>query len=95
MVDRQPPKRAEDEQVVLPVLGADEPAIDWRSRVSTVGLVVGSAMVGLERVLFPEKRKADTEQVTNEPLDRWPNLDFGNAKLDPLGPDEDGYWPTY
>ena len=71
-----------------------ESKVDWRSRVSTVGLVVGSAMVGLEKVLFPEKRKADTEQVTNEPLDRWPRLDFGNANLDQLGPDEDGYWPA-
>ena len=94
MADQQPADSHGGDYEPLPVRGADEPVVDWRSRVSTVGLVVGSAMVGLERVLFPEKRKADTEQVTNEPLDRWPKLDFSNANLDPLGPDEDGYWPS-
>ncbi len=71
-----------------------EPVIDWRSRVSTLGLIIGSAMIGLDRVLFPEKRKADSEQVTNEPLDRRPRLDFRGNGLDPLGPDDDGYWPA-
>ena len=69
-----------------------EPTVDWRSRVGTAGLIIGSAMVGLDKVLFPEKRKADTEQVTSEPLDKWPRLDFGDAGLDQLGPDENGYW---
>jgi len=76
------------------VMGGDEPIVDWRSRVSTAGLIVGSAMIGLERVLFPEKRKDETEQVTNEPLDKWPKLRFNNAELDQLGPDDDGYWPS-
>jgi hypothetical protein len=71
-----------------------EPVVDWRSRVSTVGLIIGSAMIGLDRVLFPEKRKADSEQVTDEPLDRWPRLDFRGEGLHPLGPDDDGYWPA-
>ncbi len=78
----------------IEVAGSDEPTVDWRSRVGTVGLIVGSAMVGLERIFLPEKRKDDTEQVTNEPLDRWPRLRFGNDDLDQLGPDEDGYWPN-
>lgn len=70
-----------------------EPVVDWRSRVGTAGLLIGSAMIGLDKVLFPEKRKADTEQVTGEPLGSWPRLDFGDPELDQLGPDEDGYWP--
>lgn len=77
----------------LPVKGGDEPVVDWRSRVGTAGLLIGSAMVGLDKVLFPEKRKADTEQVTSEPLGSWPHLDFGDAELDQLGPDDKGYWP--
>ena len=81
-----------DEQPIE-VIGGDEPPVDWRSRVGTAGLIIGSAMVGLEKVLFPDKRKADTEQVTSEPLDRWPRLRFGDAQLDQLGPDDDGYWP--
>ncbi len=72
----------------------EEPTVDWRSRVSTVGLVVGSAMIGLERVLFPRRHREATEQVTSEPLDRWPRLKFDGADLDQLGPDEDGYWPA-
>lgn len=72
----------------------DEPVVDWRSRVGTVGLLIGSAMVGLDKVLFPERRKADTEQVTAEPVGNWPRLDFGTADLDQLGPDDDGYWPA-
>jgi len=71
----------------------DEPVVDWRSRVGTAGLLIGSAMIGLDKVLFPEKRKADTEQVTSEPLGSWPRLGFGDAELDQLGPDDEGYWP--
>jgi predicted GNAT superfamily acetyltransferase len=74
--------------------GPAKPLVDWRSRVSTAGLIVGSAMIGLERVLFPEKEKDRTEQVDDQPLDDWPRLDFSNPDLDQLGPDEDGYWPT-
>ncbi len=72
----------------------DRPA-DWRTRAGTAGLVVGNALMGLEKALFPEKRKADTEQVSDMPLDNnAPKLDYGDSGLDPLGPDDEGYWPV-
>lgn len=71
------------------------PSRDWRSTVGALGLVTGNVMIGLEKVLFPEKRKADTEQVTDVPVDKdAPRLDYGDSGLDPLGPDDEGYWPT-
>lgn len=70
----------------------DGPIVDWRTGASTAALVVGSAMIGLERVFFPEKQKDETEQVDDQPLDDWPRLSFGASGLDPLGPDEEGYW---
>lgn len=73
----------------------DQPVRDWRNGVGTVGLVVGNVMIGLEKVIFPEKRKADTEQVSDVPIDpNAPRLDYGDSGLEPLGPDDDGYWPT-
>ncbi len=73
----------------------DDPKVDWRKSAGTVGLLVGNAMMGLEKVLFPEKRKVDTEQVTDMPLDKdSPKLDYGDSGLDPLGPDDEGYWPV-
>ncbi|MDH3294967.1 MAG: hypothetical protein OER95_11680 [Acidimicrobiia bacterium] len=72
----------------------DEPVVDWRSRVSTAGLIVGSAMIGLERVFLSKREKDETEQVDDQPLDNWPRLSFGTADLEQLGPDDNGYWPT-
>ncbi len=78
-----------------PVPEDSEPTVDWRSRAGTAGLLVGNALMGLEKALFPEKRKADTEQVSDMPIDEdAPKLDYGDSGLDPLGPDEDGYWPV-
>lgn len=72
-----------------------EPSVDWRTRAGTAGLLVGNALIGLEKALFPEKRKADTEQVSDMPIDDdAPKLDYGDSGLDPLGPDEDGFWPV-
>ena len=67
--------------------------VDWRSRVGTAGLVVGSVMMGLERALYPSIEKDRAEQVAEAPHEDLPRLDFGDADVDQLGPDEDGYWP--
>ena len=71
-----------------------EPTVDWRNRVGTAGLLIGSAMVGLDKVLFPERRKADSEQVTSEPLGEWPHLDLAAPNWISSAPIIlNGYWP--